>query len=60
MKIIPIMKNAIVSTDNAELDKIKKLPNSRNSLPKNRCISYFEIKSNNIPKLKERNAKAIR
>ena len=58
--MIPIMKKTIVSTDNAELDKIRKLPRSRNNLPKNSCKSSFDISNNSIPKLNERNANAIR
>ena len=60
MKMSPIMKNTIVSIDNAELDKIRKPASRRNSLPKKRYNSFFEIKINSIPKLKERKANAIR
>ena len=60
MKMSPIMKNTIISFDSAELDKIKKPVSRRNSLLKKSCKSFFDININSIPKLKERNANAIR
>ena len=41
--MIPSMKNTIESTVKAELDNIKKLPNSRKILPKKYCKVFFAI-----------------